>query len=530
MPRLRYQAPDRLPHAADFSSVKELRGSLNAVRLLKSQKWVWDQLREACDLNQGYGRQREPGCWELIAVAYITSGFVDVQPWWDSTTDELWGECGFEARPSYSITWRRLAELEEVCEAFLHAAAKVIQRCRMHDKRVFAHAHIDWTEDSTHARLIHDCQKDDKCERPSNYRGPRRVNTEAAQETRQDLAAQAPEDAEASTKKHAPSKTEPVTRNGRKYKRVRIGGCWFITRDRDAGIRSYSRSGKSFKFWHGYASGKLIDHYTGGVIPSVDSASKQEFKIFPELFDQGTEMIGSAPETITADRGVSLSECFEHATSAGTAPIFPWRVQAGEREQMDRLEYDRHGIKRCAGCGGPMRQTKFSTASGQPRLWFRCELKLTDECEKDQTISCSANWRLLTPLEQTSPLYQELADSHQTYEARHLHWRNRYRVSADALANRSKRVSIGCHRLRANVACLVDWLRISANCGWLGSTPSGIRHPGKRKFKARGERLAAKLTDTRTRLGLTAPYGPAARALGFKVWAPPSDLPPPISA
>ena len=41
---------------------------------------------------------------------------------------------------------------------------------------------------------------------------------------------------------------------------------------------------------------------------------------------------------------------------------------------MDRLEYDRHGIKRCASCGGPMKQTKFSNVKDQPRLWFRCML------------------------------------------------------------------------------------------------------------------------------------------------------------
>ena len=160
MPRLRFQAPDRLVHAADFSSVEELRGSLNAVRLVKSQKWVWDQLREACDPKL-VTRERQAGHWELAAVAYITSGHVDVQPWWDSTSDELRCECGFEVRPSYAMTWRRLAELEEVCDEFLHAAAKVIQRCRMHDERVFAHSDIDWTEDETHASLIHDCQEGD---------------------------------------------------------------------------------------------------------------------------------------------------------------------------------------------------------------------------------------------------------------------------------------------------------------------------------------------------------------------------------
>jgi hypothetical protein len=530
MPRLRFQAPDRLVHAADFSSVEELRGSLNAVRLVKSQPWVWDRLREACDLEVGYARKRAKGHWELAVVAYITSGYVDLQPWWVNTSDELWGECGFEAKPSYATAWRRFAELEEVCDEFLHAAAKVIQRCREHETRVFAHSHIDWTEDETHARLIHDCRKGDKCEHPG-YRGPRRANTEAAREARQEMNTQAPEDAEAQVEKYTPSEAELVTRNGRKYKRIRMNGCWFLTRDFDAGIRSYAGPGKiSRRMWHGYYSGKLVCHLTGGVIPSVDSASEQESKIFPELFDQAVEMIGDAPETITADRGVSLTECFEHATRAGTAPIFPWRVQTGEPEPADRLEYDRHGIKRCAGCGGPMQQTKFSTASGQPRLWFRCKRKLTPECEKDQTISCSTNWRFLVPLAQTESLYHELAESHQAYEGVHLYWRSRYRVSADVLANRSKRVSIGCHRLRANVACLVDWLRIAYRCGWLGSTKSKTKHPGKRKFKQRGEQEAVKLADERGRLGLSGSYGPAAVALGFKIADPPSDLPPPIPA
>jgi hypothetical protein len=527
MPRLRFQPPDRLLGAAKFSASDDLRGSLNAVKLVKSQKWVWDELREACDLEVNYARYRDPGHWELACIAYITSGQVDVQPWWDNASDELWNECGFEVRPSYATTWRRLAELEDVCDEFLHSAAKVIQRCREHDPRVFAHAHIDWTEDETHAQLIHDCREGDKCKYPEQA-GPRRASTEAAREIRQDLAEQTQEDAEAQVKKYTPNKAETVIRKGRKYKRIRMNGCWFITRDFDAGIRSYTGPEKvSRRMWHGYASGKLIDHFTGGVIPSVDSASKQEFKIFPELFDQGKEMIGQAPETITADRGVSLSECYEHATRAGTAPIFPWRVQTGEREPADRIEYDRHGVKRCAGCGGPMQQTKFSTAKGQPRLWFRCQRKLTPACEKDQTISCSTNWRFLVPLAQTEGLYHELQKSHATYEATHLYWRNRYRVGSDVLANRSKRVGIGCHRLRANVACFVDWLKIAARCGWLGSTRNKTRHPGDREFQESAEETVKELLDERGFLGLSGSYGPAALRLGFKIGKPPSTLPPP---
>jgi hypothetical protein len=138
MPHLRYQSPDRLVGATDFSD-EQLRGSLNAVKLVKSQKWVWDSLREACDLSSNYARKREPGHWELACVAFIASKQVDIRPWWDEAALELWKACGFKARPSYMRTWRRLRELETVCDEFLAAASLVIRRCNWHDPRVMAH-------------------------------------------------------------------------------------------------------------------------------------------------------------------------------------------------------------------------------------------------------------------------------------------------------------------------------------------------------------------------------------------------------
>jgi hypothetical protein len=50
-----------------------------------------------------------------------------------------------------------------------------------------------------------------------------------------------------------------------------------------------------------------------------------------------------------------------------------------------------------------MRQLKFAKGDGKPRLWFRCLLGLTPECAKDQTISCSTDWRYLVPLARTEP-------------------------------------------------------------------------------------------------------------------------------
>jgi hypothetical protein len=121
MPSHRYHDPDRLQEAANFSDEDQLRGSLNTVRLLKSQEWVWDSLREACELEVKYARKREPGHWELAAIAFVSSRQVDIQPWWDESSDELWQECGFTDKPPYLRVWRRLRELENVCEAFLNA-------------------------------------------------------------------------------------------------------------------------------------------------------------------------------------------------------------------------------------------------------------------------------------------------------------------------------------------------------------------------------------------------------------------------
>ncbi len=63
-------------------------------------------------------------------------------------------------------------------------------------------------------------------------------------------------------------------------------------------------------------------------------------------------------------------------------------------------------------------------------------------------------------------------------------------------------------RLRASVACLIDWLRIAAKAGWLGSTRDKLRHGGERAFKGRGRKAADDFARERAELGLYKPYGP----------------------
>jgi hypothetical protein len=360
-------------------------------------------------------------------------------------------------------------------------------------------------------------------------RAPRAATSEAREE-REKWNEQAPAVSVEQEKECAPEKAHVVTRNGRKYRRIRLkDGCWYITRDLSAGVRAYhTADGRLRKAWTGYYSCKMICHRTGGAIPLVDAANKQEYDLFPTLFDRVCKMTGAAPETVIGDRGFSVSSCFEHATRNGTAPIFPWRAgRATKRE--DKETHDRHGVMRCKHCGGPMTQVRFSPNNGKPRLWFRCEDgKQTPECAKEQTIYCETDWRSLIPLARTEPLYCELKESHQTYEAVHDYWRDRYGVAANNLANRPKALGLEWHRLRANIACAVDWLRIGTLHGWLGPVTNAgkkARKAGERKFKKTGERVAAKLAKMRVRMGLAEPYGAQAAKLGIGDATPPSKRP-----
>jgi hypothetical protein len=106
----------------------------------------------------------------------------------------------------------------------------------------------------------------------------------------------------------------------------------------------------------------------------------------------------------------------------------------------------------------------------------------------------------------------------------HAYWRGRYKVGADTNAIRPKRVSLDWHRLRAHVACLVDWLRIASKNDWLDTAPAP-RREGTRAFKDEGARAAASLAEARVHIGLSRPYGPKAERLEVGPPLPPSELP-----
>jgi len=541
MPRARFQSPDRLMGATAFSREDALRGGLNVVRLMKANRWLWNGLREACDLDKRYGRRRESGHWELIAVAFVVSDYVDIQPWHDESTEELWTTCGFAEKPSYRTCWRRLRELASVADEFLLASGKLMRRARTQDPRVMAHVHFDNTEDETHAALVHDCEPG-QCPRQgrghSAGRGrsgagqrPVRQNTKTFRDERQKLNMLDQETADREQAAHEPERVELIQRGSRIIKRVKVGECWYRTLDIEAGIRAYMGPRGAKRFWHGYYSGKAVDHFTGGAIPIVESASRNEHQIFEQHYDLVCQLLGEPPETAIGDKGLSIESCFQKCTTNGTAPVFPWRPAGSERHRHDHDTHDRHGIPRCKHCGAPTSFVRFSEGDRSrpaeqrnPRLWVNCMSGATPDCAKTQSIACSTDYRLLVPLWRTDRLYHELKESHQTYEATHDWWRDRYKVAADDLGLRPKVRDINFHRLRANAAALVEWLRICYRAGWLGN-PARSERNTNRRFQNRGQRISAKLANMRVRMGVMGAYGEKAERLQLGQRTPPSRRP-----
>jgi hypothetical protein len=544
MPRQRFQTPDRLMGATAFSQDRSLNGGMQMVRLVKHHRWLSRDLRRRVRLASPYGRQRLRGRWELIAVAFVASDYIDIQPWYDESTDSLWHACGFIVKPSYRTTWR-LRELAGVADEFLIAAGKLIRRARDKDPRVMAHVHFDNTEDETHAALVHDCSRDECPQRRPGQQGhasgrgragagqrPQRQATKAFREERHQLAALDPETVEREEAGHVPDRVEVVQHGNRRVKRVKVGGCWYRTLDLDAGIRAYMGPRGAKRFWHGYYSGKAVDHFTGGVIPIVESASLREHTIFEKHYDLVCDLAGAAPQTAIGDKGLSIASAFKKCTTNGTAPVFPWRAGGGDYKRHDHDTHDRHGVPRCKHCGGPTDFVRFSAGDRSrapedrhPRLWARCMAVATPECEQEQTIACEENWRLLIPLWRTEELYHELKESHSTYEAHHDYWRDRYKVAADDIGIRPKVRDIDFHRLRANVACLIEWLRICVRQGWLGDAPRN-RRGTERKFKDRAERIAVRFAEMRHRMGLMGAYGEkAVRLFPQAQVTPPSRRP-----
>ncbi len=352
--------------------------------------------------------------------------------------------------------------------------------------------------------------------RPGRVRGHAvrlpRATTSEARERRHQWNELDPQESEREEREASPERIVKVRRNGRSLWRVRLGGCWYVTSDGDAGLRAYKKNGKTKRYWFGYYNAKAVDHFTGGVIPLVASASLNESKLFPELYDLARSMIGEAPQTVTGDKGFSVSGAL--STRRGTARRPCSRGVAWSATTRTPMI----GMACCAASIAAGRRPRSSSprsrgarACGSAALTARSRRAARSRRRSRATRTGACSCR--SP--RTELLYQELRASHHAYEGVHDYWRDRYRVAADSRGNRPKAIGIGWHRLRANVACCVDWLRIAAHNGWLGSTRAARRGECVRRCEQDGKNAVSRRKKFRATVGLMSRYGRQAKKLGL---------------
>lgn len=502
----RSAAPVHLPNAAEFSAEPRFRSPLWLVSVIKSMPWLWRDLANATTVRHNWGRRRGPGRWALAYLAFVISGEVDVEPWHRRVAEDeaFWRACEFASPPGYSTVHERFAELEEFADAFAEAAGVLIRRARQSDPQIGAWLHFDSTECETHGAPVHDCGAGDDCPSRRSGRHVRRiprVSTELAGEIRRAQAERAPDEPPRTTV--AQTRERPIERvvvdRERGGVRFRSGGHWWFSRDAEAGTRAYTSARGATRAWHGYYHHKAIDHYTGcPVAVDVHAASESEHVAYPRVLEQAMDHTGVVPAAVSLDRGYAVTAVYELNSRQGIGTVAPYRrlSRHDPPQAAATTSYDEHGVPRCRHCGGETEYIRFAHEP-QPRVWVRCLLPQSDECEREQTFSCSTSWTRILPIPRTNPVYHALRGWHSNTEQVHNAWRRRYLSGGKSLAERPKRVSRAGQQLRASAALLIEWLWASFRQGWLGD-----RGRRAEPVPTDGNRVGRSIVGRRRRLGL----------------------------
>lgn len=528
MPRQRIHFPATLPGAAKFSGDAELNDPVLLVRAFEQETAISAPLMQAANaLESACGRPRMPGSWVLVAVGFIASRQVDIQPFHDRASEGFWLACGFERRPSYSTTHARLTELEELVPEIEDAISRMVTRYVEIEPRIGRHVHIDGTEADTHSRFHHDCHEDEYCawrrEGESvddvNERVLGRASTEAAQRRRQlEDAGEADGEAEETVLGSVRAPGEPgssaegstssasASSRGRLF-RVRTSNHSWLTHDPDAGFRSYRKPNGKLEGWHGYYHLGAIDDFTGlTLFGHVASSSRTEHSQYEEILrgvihslntpdrralledDELTlteALRGSdarLPEAITGDRGFAYPFIYAQNTRLGIQTVTPWRKFADARHRPTEIALvggdgvsfvvDADGVIHCKHCRGPTKRVELRRAKNEnPRLLVKCLLPSPpgSPCRKLQSVPCELDWRMLTELPRNDARYHALESRFQFERSHHLR-RIRNRSGAKDPLLRPKRLGRAWQQLQLSIGTMVDWLRAGIKHGWLRGT------------------------------------------------------------
>lgn len=103
-------------------------------------------------------RDRLPGHWVLIALAYMLASKVELEVWYQqhSSNEALWEAAGFEAIPSYSTFYDRMTELERYLGGIYQASSEAWQIAMNRSAYIGRNWKIDGQAYESHVRLEHD--------------------------------------------------------------------------------------------------------------------------------------------------------------------------------------------------------------------------------------------------------------------------------------------------------------------------------------------------------------------------------------
>jgi hypothetical protein len=278
--------PVTLPGATEYSDDPTLNGPLTMIGRVRGLGYRYTRLRDDVRIDHNWGPRRSPGDWALVMLEFTISGFVDIEPWYNQRVENtsFWKACGFRHRPSKSLVYERLIELEAFAGEFDRLADELIGLAANKDPNVGRWIHVDGTEAETHAVPRHDCQPGDDCPTAGQPTPERleRLDTAGARRLRHAEATQPTDtvpDTGAAAEPRAGVEESDVaysTGGGRRY---RSGGHWWVSRDPTAGTRKYTSKGKVVRLWHGFYQIVATDHYTGAMLSArIQSANIQEFR------------------------------------------------------------------------------------------------------------------------------------------------------------------------------------------------------------------------------------------------------------
>lgn len=539
----RSQPAYKLPGAAAFSGVHELKNGVLFLRLFKRYPQLVEDLVAKTSIRHAKGDKRDPGSWALLYLTFLLAEGMDIQPWYSDVKESpIWGECGFERTMGYSTVYLRFTELEHprYVAAFEEAARKLITLAIEKEPRLCRHLSTDGTRFRTSARLEHCCINTVRC-RDLGGTHPRYLKRPSGEEVRKahDKQNDSPEtevdDKPANGLTRIPDeRAEAAGLDTINYSYWMQSGHLYRSRDKTAGARMYSRGKRSKRFNFGGVCQPMTDTTTGlPVALHFFPADHNEHIEYPELYRQAVRnMGGREPAAVVADRGLSFKSMFEFHTRKGVGLIVPDRNPAPGQtyENLRSDTVDEDGMPRCPACGG---ETTWRgpglgfaiSGIGNPYIRVRCLHEHTEKCRGVKRVYCREEWRLLRPIGKLDPLHHELLHVQKNKENLFDILRDRFNVAGDEKASCPRRPGLAMQKLMGTAAMLIDWFRFCILQGYL---PSELARPGTLEERdSRADRALDKLRRIRRGKGLNLPYGPAAEKLRLAAEGPWAPDPPP---